>query len=179
MTCKTIEQDLALAAANCLDAARLQEIHEHCRGCRDCATRLEQFQHVAAKHSQASKEVDGLVLRYDRSSTRIGQRAATMRGSPLVPVWRWLLPIGAVAAITAAVIWRDQALDPARPQMNPPRVTAALEAPVTRAPSLAVYRNALEKSGDRSLDALLALDADRLLRQTPGQEMRNLRGESF
>lgn len=179
MTCKTIEQDLALAAADCFDAPRLLEIREHCRSCRECATRLEQFQRLASIHSGAARELDGLALRYDRSGVRVGVRATSPRRSPLVPVWRWWLPIGAVAALTAAVLLRDRPSDPARAQMNTPRVAVGLVAPVAHAPSLAVYRNALEKSGDDTFDALLALDADRLLPQTPGHEMRHLRGESF
>jgi hypothetical protein len=176
MTCKDIKQDLALAAMDCLDEARLLQIREHCRDCPACAAQLQQFRSIALAHSRVAAECDALPLHYHPSRARGSHRVAGRRRIAPDPIWRWLLPIGAIAALAFAFVILDQPIRPPTAQKVPP---SALPVPLDHAPSLAVYRNAIEKSGDASLDALLARDAERLLRPTPGQEMRELRGEVF
>lgn len=179
MTCKEIEQELALAAADCLDASRLLGIREHCANCPECAARLEQYERVSSDHLHAANELDSLSLRHDRSAARVLQAATRPGRSALNPVLRWLLPIGAVAMIAAGFFMKDQPVHPHQTRMEPALVMRAPTGSEDRAPSLAAYRNALDQSGDASLDALLARDAERLLRKASGQETRNLLSESF
>ena len=93
MNCKDIEPDLALAASDCLDAARALEIRKHCANCPECASRLEQFQRVASDHRHAANELDGLGLRHEPSAARPGQGETRLGPGLLNPVLRWLLPV--------------------------------------------------------------------------------------
>lgn len=179
MNCKDIEPDLALAASDCLDAARALEIRKHCANCPECASRLEQFQRVASDHRHAANELDGLGLRHEPSAARPGQGETGLSPIALYPVLRWLLPLSAAAAIAVGFFMKEQPALPLRTRMEPAGAMPASTGSVDRAPSLAAYRNALEQSGDASLDALLSRDADRLLRKASRQETRDLLSESF
>jgi len=179
MTCRDFRQDLALAAAGSLGAERVSEVREHCAGCATCAAQLEQFQTVASAHSTAAVEVRDLALRQRSLVPSGGVGVASSVGVSLNPLWRWLLPLGAVAAVVVSLLPRERAVNPVLPGPDATGPVTVANRPAPVAPTLAVYRRAVERQGDASLEALLAKDADRLLRGTPRLDRQRLLDESF
>ena len=171
MNCKDCEQDLALAAINGLDTPPALETREHLRKCGDCAERWKQFQGVVTGHFDAATEIQAVPIHWRASGGRVTE--SSMPPDRVAPVWRWAFPMAAVAtAAIALLLWRG----PMRaPLVQRPLTSVTARAPSTgvQAPSMAAYRNAIEKLGAASLDALLARDAQRLLPKTEDRAMRD------
>ncbi len=170
MNCKDCKQALPSMAGNDFDAPEYLEIRYHLRGCGDCAKRWKQLQRVATSYSDAAREIQALPIRWPASVRRIVQPSMSRRRRA---IWRWMLPVAGVVTVAMALFfWRE----PTRTQLvQSPRtpVTAPTRGVDLHAPSMAAYRNAIGKSGDASLDALLALDAQRLLPKTEDRAMRD------
>src|ERR1700720_4459154 len=124
MTCKDIEQDLALATLDCLDASRLLEIRQHCRDCPEWAAELQEFRRIASAHSRVAAELDAFPLRYNPPAA--GGSPGVKNPGAADSIWRWLLPIGAIAAATLAFVMLDQPVGLPIAQKGPRPVTRPL-----------------------------------------------------
>lgn len=174
MSCTELEQDLALAAAGCLEPDRLRLIQAHTRSCAACADRWRALKAIGEAHRSAAKELQSIPLRL------VPKAAARLRGTRrhasawTIPAWRWVLPLG-VAVVIALLLFKDWApLPPAK--MRAPTLTVDAAAPVglnSLPASLGRYRRASHDGSGDALDALLAQDADRLLKPPPpGERLR-------
>ena len=171
MNCKDFGQGLALAAVKGLDDREALEIRDHLRECGECAERWKQYQGVVTGHFDAATEIQAMPIHWRASAGRVME--SSVPPSRVGPVWRWVFPMAGVAtAAIALFLWRE----PMRaPLVQRPLTGVTARAPGTEvpAPSMAAYRNAIEKLGDSSLDALLARDAQRLLPKTEDRVMRD------
>jgi hypothetical protein len=173
MICKEFAQELALAAAGCLDSTRRTELNRHCGQCAQCAARLQEFQQLALAHSKAAVEVEGLPCVY-RHSARPGRAPSLGQARALLK--RWRLPVSALAGLTAGFVWLMFSSVPAPPAIVPgPAAQPVAPALNAQSPSLGAYRHALNSSGEASLDALLSWHERHVLPKTPDQELRQLR----
>lgn len=179
MKCTDIEKELALAAANCLEASRLPQIREHCRHCPGCAAHWQEFLLISSAHTHAAAELDALPLHFRRTADRVRQRAGHPNRRTLDSTRIWRLSLGTLAAVITAFLFFRELIRPPVPIRVRPAVTSTLPIQANPVSSIAAYRNAIEKSGEASFDALLARDADRLLRGTIDRDLRSLRGEFF
>jgi hypothetical protein len=184
MNCKHFERNLALAAADCLEPAELEQVREHCRRCASCASRLQELERLVLEQRRTADEVAQTPLTFQSADSalvndsKLRARAAGDAGGRLSP---WLLPIAATLAIVLlALIWPREpaetrsALRQGEPVPSPITTTASAD---SSEPNLATYRSALDNPGEASLDALLARHERHLLPQVAHSELRELRRE--
>jgi len=176
MTCNELREDLALTAAGAIDTRREALVREHVGGCPACAARLREYELVCSAHTSIAGDLDQLW-----TGCKIKPRTR-LRARPLPShLWRWFLPLagaGAVAALALVMLTR-----PPVPQQAAPTAQAEVGSEPARRPStagtLARYRQAMDRPGESSLEALLARDADAFLRAPSHNELRQLRSEVF
>jgi hypothetical protein len=180
MNCKELEHDLALAAADLLEEERMALVLRHVRACPECAAVLKQHQAVGSACRCAAAEVQQLPLRLSRSPEDWISPAARRDRPSLVRLWRWLLPLGAGAALALVfLLARRPVPEPLPPQHAVPAAHQAARRASASPANLAAYRRAFGEAGDDSLDSLLDRDANLLLPRVSGEEVRSMRDELF
>jgi len=174
MTCNELREDLALTAAGAIDTRRGGFVREHVATCPACAARLREYELICSAHTSMAGELDEVWTGY-----KIKPRTQ-LRTRPLPSyLWRWFLPLAGAGAVAALLLLTR----PPVPQPAAPTAQAELGSELARRPStagtLARYRQALDRPGESSLEALLARDADAFLRAPSHNELRQLRSEVF
>lgn len=177
MNCKDIQQDLALAASDCLDAEPLGRVRQHCQRCASCAEVLRQYQEIASALSQVSREFNDLPLEIREPDQQMERRGLMNGVTERLLNWRWLLPAGGIALLMFVWFPKDLPTETSSVPAAPSEIAAVAPTPSGHIPSLAVYRNALDRSGTDSLEALLARDAEHLMPATSGLGFGDVNGE--
>ena len=174
MTCKELEQDLALTAVEGLDPKGLALVREHIQTCPHCAERLQNYKAICAAHITTGAELQKLA---QRSKTPTLQPTATPVILFTKQFWRWLFPIGAAGLVALMFLL---ARTPAPHSLVPLEQIGGRSNEQPLPPgSLASYRKALKNPGDGMLDSVLARDADLLLRPPSANELQRLMSELF
>jgi len=177
MTCRDVNEDLALAAAGVLDEDRRALLDPHLRECPQCARRLREYEGIRAAHSSVAAEL--AQVRFKARESYSPEPATAPTNLFWGKSWRWILPISAAAAVALILAWPQRHASPSAKWLEsagPPLTTASSPG---SAGSLAAYRKALRASGEASLDVVLTRDANVLLRPSSQQEIRSLRADLY
>ncbi|MDB6052578.1 MAG: hypothetical protein JWN25_101 [Verrucomicrobiales bacterium] len=171
MKCAEIKQDLAFVAEGSLDSTRARLIREHCAQCASCQALSQEYQKVVSAHLATVNELNLLTL--SKPMARI--RASKPVQTSMPGLWKWLVPVAAVSCIVLFIV------NTTRQHKNPLVVITTANPPVQnqnqKPPSLLVYRNILETSGDEGFDRALNRDALRLLPPTATSSLADLRND--
>ena len=167
MICSEIEEELAMDAIGALDAAQSAVLKEHIRQCAACAKRWKEFHSLSAAHSGVAAELADLsIKRQSQESSVVSKRPAF---TWLIVSLRSSLAVGAVGIFVMWLTWFRHPLSPPEslPKPSVSLVTSVAPASSEANPTIGAYREALERSGENSLEALLSRDATHLLPRGP------------